>query len=110
MAFPIPLFVYHTVQNEGAFMQQLLDLLMQPIPRTIGISFNYFLENHLPKELANIMCHLFLQFAARGSSVLVASGDNGVGPENCPDGRFHVEFPSSCTCDIYYPLQTLQER
>ena len=110
MAYPTPLFVFRIVQNEVAFTQLLHFLLgMQPVPRTIGISYNYFLEHNLPPPDAVSMCDLFEQFGARGSSVLVASGDNGVGaPERC--NTFHVEFPSSCTCDVYHPFQSLQKR
>ena len=107
MAYPTPLFVFRIVQTVEAFVQLINFLLgMQPVPRTVGISFNYFLEHDLPPEDAVYLCYLFREFAARGSSVLVASGDNGVGaPERC--NRFHVGFPSSCkcdlTCDVYHP-------
>ena len=103
MAYPTPLFVFRILRNEAAFTQLLhFLLLMQPVPRTIGISFNYFLEHNLPTLDMRAMCNMLQQFAARGSSVLVASGDNGVGPaEGC--NTFHVGFPSSCTCDVYHP-------
>ena len=99
MAYPTQLFVFRIVRNEAAFTQLLYFLLgMQPVPRTVGISFNYFLENNLPKPDPYQMCDLFERFAARGSSVLATSGNDGVGGEGCYY-TFHVEFPSSCTCD-----------
>ena len=96
MAYPTPLFVFRIVRTEVAFTQLLHFLLgMQPVPRTVGISFNYFFEHDLPPQDARAMCDLLAEFAARGSSVLVASGDIGVGPaEGC--NTFHVGFPSSC--------------
>ena len=109
MAYPTPLFVFRIVQTRDAFMQFLYFLLdMQPVPRTVSISFNYFLEHDLPPSDTFLMCHLFLQFGARGSSVLVASGDNGVGPEDCL--LFDVEFPSSCTCYVNHSSQALHRR
>ena len=110
VAYPTPLFVFRIAQDEVAFAQLLHFLLgMEPVPRTIGISFNYFFEYNLPMPDAVHLCELLEQFGARGSSVLVASGDHGVGaPEDCD--AFHVEFPSSCTCDVYHPFQALHKR
>ena len=110
MAYPTPLFVFRIIQTIEAFEQLLHFLLsMHPVPRTVGISFNYFLEHLLPPGDADHMCDLLEQLAARGSSVLAASGDNGVGAaEDCD--AFHVEFPSSCTCDDYHPFQALHKR
>ena len=108
MAYPAPLFVFHIVHTEEEFLRLLFFLLdMQPVPRTVGISFNYFFEDALPDETASLMCDLLLQFGARGSSVLVASGEHGVGAEGCY--AFDVEFPSSCTCDIYHTFQALHK-
>ena len=109
MAYPTPLFVFRILRNQDAFTQFLYFLLnMEPVPRTVGISVNYFLEQNLAPMDARQMCDLFEQFAARGSSVLVASGDDGVGaPAACES--FHAEFPTSCTCDVYHPFQSLHK-
>ena len=109
MAYPTPLFVFRIIQTQDAFIQLLYFLLnMQPVPRTIGISLNYFFEDELPQESANVMCNLFEQLGGRGASVLVASGDDGVGAEGCY--AFDIEFPSSCTCGVYHPFQALHTR
>ena len=110
MAYPTPIFVFRIVRTVDAFEQLIYFLLgMQPVPRTAGISFNYFLEHYLPPSDAHFMCHLFELFGARGASVLVASGDNGVGAAECCN-TFEVRFPSTCTCDIYHPFQSLHKR
>ena len=72
MAFPTSLFVFRIVRTPAAFEQLLRFLLgMQPVPRTVGILFDYFLEHHLPEPDARSLCLLFMRFAARGASVLV---------------------------------------
>ena len=101
-AYPTPLFVFRVVRTDEMFIALLHFLLrMEPVPRTISISFNFFFERDLPRSEAWYMCNLLAQFGTRGSSVLVASGNNGVGAGNCR--VFEVEFPSSCACDVYYP-------
>ena len=102
MAYPTPLTFYRilqqAVQPQGdpflSFIYFLLD--QEHIPQTIIMSFNSFLEHAIPPEYALHVCSLFEQFGARGVSVLVASGNDGVGPEGCYRGQFEVEFPSSC--------------
>ena len=56
---------------------------MRPTPLTVVISFNYFLEHNLPPSVAYYMCGLFSEFDALGARVIVSSGDNGVGAEDC---------------------------
>ncbi|KAH9011132.1 peptidase S8/S53 domain-containing protein [Lactarius hengduanensis] len=70
------------------------------IPQTISISFGID-ERKLPREYAKALCILFAQLGTRGVSVLVPSGDEGVGHGgNCKDEsgnhRFAPEFPASC--------------
>ena len=45
MAYPTPLFAFRIVRTENAFLE-LIEYLthVQPIPRTISMSFNYFFE------------------------------------------------------------------
>ena len=108
MAYPTPLFVLRIARTIDAFIQLLQFLLdMQPVPPTVSISFNYILEHNLPEPDAFYICDLLSMFGARGSSVLVASGNNGVGGEDCY--AFDVEFPSSCMCDVYHTFQTSHE-
>ena len=109
MAFPTPLFVFRIERTVITFTQFLQFLLgMQPVPRTVGILFNYFLEHDLLEADAIYMCHLFEQFPGRGASVLVASGNDGVGAGECHS--FHAEFPSSCTYDVCHPFQSIHKR
>ncbi|KAF8258951.1 peptidase S8/S53 domain-containing protein [Lactarius quietus] len=82
------------------FMEWLLFVLGQEkVPQTVTISFGLF-EKYLLLEYGTTICNGFAQLGLRGASVLVASGNNGVGPENCLDSsgrlQFHVQFPSSC--------------
>ena len=109
MAYPTPLHVFRVARNFEAFLRVIIFLLgMDPVPRTVSVSFNYFLEHNFPAGGGFVLCNILEQFGALGSSVLVASGDNGVGaPERCR--KFHVEFPSTCTCDVYHPFQALQK-
>ncbi|KAI9450437.1 subtilisin-like protein [Lactarius psammicola] len=69
------------------------------IPQTISISYS-LAEKDRPPEYAIALCDLFLQLGARGVSVLFASGDDGVGAEDCKDDegdvQFIPEFPASC--------------
>ncbi|KAH9171901.1 subtilisin-like protein [Lactarius sanguifluus] len=51
------------------------------IPQTISISYGNY-ERNVPREYARAMCILFAQLGARGVSVLLPPGDEGVG-ENC---------------------------
>ena len=109
MAYPTPLSVFRVLRTEDAFVDFIYFLLgMEPVPWTIGISFNYFFEETLSLGDANFLCNLFAQLGARGASVLVASGNTGVGGEDC--NSFVVEFPSSCMCDVYHPFQSLHKR
>ena len=95
MAYPTPLFAFRIVRTENAFLE-LVDYLthVQPIPRTISISFNYFFEQQIPPSDADYVCERFGYFGARGASVLVASGNNGVGaPGGCDRPGFASSFP-----------------
>ncbi|KAG0197930.1 hypothetical protein BGX28_008580 [Mortierella sp. GBA30] len=71
------------------------------IPQTISISYGDD-EQTIPKDYASRVCTEFAQLGARGTSVLVSSGDFGVGAGNCltNDGRnatrFIPSFPATC--------------
>lgn len=63
----------------------------------LGISYGDD-EDTVPLYYADEVCNLFAQLGARGVSVLVASGDSGVGT-TCKTGTaktFTTSFPASC--------------
>ncbi|KAH9175609.1 subtilisin-like protein [Lactarius sanguifluus] len=115
MAYPTPLtffstggeWAYNTDTKEPSpgdpFLEWLNYLLRQEhVPQTISISYGVF-EKDVPWEYTKTLCDLFSELGARGASVLVASGNDGVGDdEECvaDDGsgrvQFVPEFPSSC--------------
>ena len=70
------------------------------IPSTISISYGQP-EQELPEQYAHALCELFGELAGRGVSVLVASGQDGVGAGDCVNAygnfQFMPEFPASCT-------------
>jgi len=110
LAYPTPTFYSSTggrppettpveVDNEP-YLQFLTYLLtLDTIPQTISISYGDA-EPTVPLSYANTVCNLFAQVAARGSSVMVSSGDDGSG-SNCSVGNstklaYGSEFPGSC--------------
>jgi tripeptidyl-peptidase-1 len=76
-------------------------LKLPKIPQTINISYGSS-ELTIPQGYAKNLCDLFEQLGARGVSVLVASGDDGVGHGDCkldPEDEevyFNIQFPASC--------------
>ncbi|KAH9063919.1 subtilisin-like protein [Lactarius vividus] len=115
MAYPTPLIFYSTGgemahdpdTNEPApgdpFLEWISYVLRQEVvPQTISISYG-FVEKGVPLEYAKKLCDLFSELGARGASVLVASGNDGVGQgKDCVanDGsgkvQFAPDFPASC--------------
>ncbi|KAH8983470.1 subtilisin-like protein [Lactarius akahatsu] len=111
MTYPTPHIFYSTggymrwVTNgpapHDAYLVWLNYLLHQEdIPPTISISYGYH-ETLVPLEYASSLCTLFGQLGLRGVSILVSSGDDGVGgSEYCRDNsgrvRFVPMFPASC--------------
>ena len=84
------------------YLKWLNNLLKQKSPPlTISISYGEY-ERDLPVDYARALCTLFAQLGVRGVTVLVASGQEGVGAGDCvnADGlvQFIPEFPSTCTC------------
>lgn len=77
----------------------MLDLDDDDLPNTLSISYGDD-EATVPDSYASSACDLFSQLGARGVSILVASGDSGVGGTgDCTvDGvkEFAVSFPASC--------------
>ncbi|KAK0105521.1 hypothetical protein ONS95_004118 [Cadophora gregata] len=79
------------------FLNYLLGLDSSALPNTISISYGDD-EATVPLDYATNVCNLFAQLGARGVSVLVASGDSGVGT-TCKTGStktFTTSFPASC--------------
>ncbi|KAH9043426.1 subtilisin-like protein [Lactarius hengduanensis] len=115
MAYPTPLIFYSTGgemahdpgTNEPSPGDPWLEwinyvLRQEDVPQTISISYG-FIEKGVPLEYAKKLCDLFGELGARGVSVLVTSGNDGVGQgENCiaDDGsgkvQFVPDFPASC--------------
>jgi tripeptidyl-peptidase-1 len=104
MTYPTPL-IYYTMGGrflkDDPFLNWLNFLLMQQsIPQTISISYGAS-EYYVPTEFATTLCYQFMRLGARGVSVLVSSGDDGVGSGDCKDVlgnfRFRPFFPATCT-------------
>ena len=110
LSYPTPTFYTSTggrppettpneVDNEPylEFLTYLLKL--DSIPQTISISYGDG-EWTVPPSYAATVCNLFAQVAARGTSVMVSSGDDGSGG-NCsaldPTQLLYTpDFPASC--------------
>ncbi|KAF8256374.1 subtilisin-like protein [Lactarius quietus] len=69
------------------------------VPQTVSLSYGGP-EDAIAPELTLAVCRLFTQLGARGASVLISTGDLGVGGEHCTDKdgnvRFRPEFPATC--------------
>ncbi|KAH9175612.1 subtilisin-like protein [Lactarius sanguifluus] len=112
IAYPTPLIFYSTggvmapdpdPDTPGdPFLEWINYVLRQEhVPQTILISYGAF-ETDIPLEYAKKLCDLFSELGSRGTSVLVASGNDGVGQGDCiaNDGsgrvQFVPDFPASC--------------
>ncbi|KUJ19762.1 subtilisin-like protein [Mollisia scopiformis] len=117
MASPVPITAYNVGGSAPAFqnsqsaeentnepyLEWLQYMLAQPeLPQVISISYADE-EQTVPRWYAKRVCQGFAQLGARGVSVLVASGDEGVGADGMcfnNDGSnkpmFLPKFPASC--------------
>ncbi|KAH9070801.1 subtilisin-like protein [Lactarius deliciosus] len=82
------------------FLMWMADMVIQrKIPQTMSASYG-LIENRVPAEYAQSVCTMFMQFGARGISILYSSGDDGVGAGNCQDAsgkvQFSPNFPATC--------------
>ena len=72
-------------------------------PPTISISYGEP-EQNLLIAYARSLCVLYARLGARGVTLFVASGLDGVGAGECLNSRrrvqFMPEFPSSCMCGV----------
>ncbi|KAH9046089.1 subtilisin-like protein [Lactarius hengduanensis] len=103
MAYPTPQIFYSTGQGpsgrENYFMSWLDHILAQDdIPQTISLSYSNE-EHSVSREYAFYVCDQFAKFGARGVSVILSSGNDGVGEGTClrKDGtvRFGPTFPGT---------------
>lgn len=79
------------------FLNYLLALPAASLPQTISISYGDD-EATVPLSYADQTCNLFSQLGARGVSILVASGDSGVGDTCTANGKsaFTTSYPAAC--------------
>ncbi len=108
IAFPTRQFFYSTSGGTENYLQWFGYMTSLPrVPQTITTSYGGE-EQDFAEDYAIELCRLFMQLGVRGASVLVASGDHGVGLGNCivNDGSGRVQFlpmfPASCTCDVFF--------
>jgi tripeptidyl-peptidase-1 len=83
-------------------VQGFLDVIsyianMENPPTVLSLSYGYD-ESDLTSSNANSMCNGFAQLAARGISVIIASGDGGVSGSRLSNSctAFVPTFPASC--------------
>ncbi|KAH9024610.1 subtilisin-like protein [Lactarius hengduanensis] len=104
MTYPTPVIFYSTGRGPAGttdwFVSWLGYILVEDnIPRTISISY-IMDERVIPEDYATYVCSQFSMLGARGVSVLIATGDDGVGKGDCVanDGsvRFYTHFPATC--------------
>jgi tripeptidyl-peptidase-1 len=95
ITYQTPLIFYST---DGTFVDWIEYLPMQPsIPQTITVLYG-FPEDTLPEGLVRNVCQRFAYLGVLGVSVLVASGDDGVGGgDTSGNVRFLPTFPSTYT-------------
>ncbi|KAJ7639280.1 tripeptidyl peptidase A [Roridomyces roridus] len=92
-----------TVINTNEPYLDWLDYILnsEHIPATISTSYGDD-EQTVPFTYASRVCKRFAELGSRGVTLLMASGDGGVGPGACltNDGsnqtRFIAQFPSTC--------------
>ncbi|KAH9037110.1 subtilisin-like protein [Lactarius pseudohatsudake] len=104
MAYPTPHIFYSTGQGPSgrddwyvSWLKYILD--QENIPQTISISYSTE-ERFMSREYAINVCDQFAKLGVRGVSVLVSSGNDGLGEGTClkDDGtvRFMPRFPATC--------------
>ncbi|KAH9990680.1 Pro-kumamolisin [Xylariaceae sp. FL0662B] len=118
MAHPVPVVAWNVggeppfipsrakVKNTNEpYMEWLNHILAQDdLPQVISVSYADE-EQTVPESYAKRICSAFAQLGARGVSVIVAAGDDGVGPDGkCYSNddhrrdipKFMPTFPASC--------------
>lgn len=79
------------------FLNYLIALPAASLPNTLSISYGDD-ETTVPLSYATTACNLFSQLGARGVSILISSGDSGVGTTCKVNGKssFTTAFPAAC--------------
>ncbi|OOF91438.1 hypothetical protein ASPCADRAFT_155183 [Aspergillus carbonarius ITEM 5010] len=82
------------------FLQNVLKLDNDQLPQVISTSYGED-EQTIPETYARSVCNLYAQLGSRGVSVLVSSGDSGVGAacmtnDGTNRSHFPPQFPASC--------------
>ncbi|KAH9179049.1 subtilisin-like protein [Lactarius sanguifluus] len=104
MAYPNPHIFYSTGYGPSGTDDDLMSWLkyildQENIPQTISISYSN-VERTLSREYAINVCDQFAKLGVRGVSVIVSSGNNGIGDGTCmrDNGtvRFEPRFPGTC--------------
>ncbi|KAH9167300.1 subtilisin-like protein, partial [Lactarius sanguifluus] len=104
MTYPTPVIFYSTGQGPAGTTDWLVSwfdyiLTEDNIPRTISISY-VFDEATTSEAYATYICTQFGMLGLLGVSVLIPTGDDGVGPGDCvaDDGsvQFIPTFPATC--------------
>ena len=91
---------------QDALQQWLKYATNQPSnPHTIGLISDGISETSLPPDYMLAVCRLFGRLGARGTTILVPSGDLGVGSGST--SSFRVNFPASCKCGSYLSLRAV---
>ncbi|KAH9000929.1 peptidase S8/S53 domain-containing protein [Lactarius hatsudake] len=105
MTYPTPNIYYSTgargppgtTDPYGAVLRFILN--ERYTPETISMSYGSP-ERSASREYATYVCNLFAMLGVRGTSVLVATGNSGIGQGTCmrDDGtvRFEPMFPATC--------------
>ncbi|KAH9062348.1 subtilisin-like protein [Lactarius vividus] len=104
MAYPTPHVFYSTGGGPSgtddwyvSWLEYILD--QRDIPQTISISYGYE-ERWTSREYASYVCNLFAMLGSLGVSVLVSSGNDGIGEGTCMNRngvvRFIPRFPATC--------------
>ncbi|KAG0029601.1 hypothetical protein BGZ82_007837 [Podila clonocystis] len=91
-------FISSGLSSINGFINIAIKLLGQVVtPSVLSLSYG-FNENTVSRNTANNLCNLFAQLGARGTSVIVASGDGGVAGSEPSDtcNQFLPTFPASC--------------
>lgn len=73
-------------------LNYLLGLSGDQVPHSLSTSYADF-EPTVPTDYQEETCDLFSQLGAKGVSIFVASGDNGVG-SNCANGKYVPMYSS----------------
>ncbi|KAH8985674.1 peptidase S8/S53 domain-containing protein [Lactarius akahatsu] len=103
MAYPTP-HIFYSIGQGAPGMEDLFSWLeyildQENIPQTISISYGIE-ERLMSREYAINVCDQFVMLGVRGVSVLVSSGNDGIGKGTClrDDGtvRFNPRFPGTC--------------